>query len=81
MRRDSPRVAAVETHATASAAVPAGLRAFPIPANTYAVFTWQGHISEFPAFVSTVWSRHLPAAHLDPIAAPDSSFTISVSIA
>ncbi len=51
--------------------IPPGMEALSIPANAYAVFTWNGHISAFADFITAVWAHHLPAAHLDPIRAPD----------
>ena len=62
-------VAAVEVEGIEH--IPPGMQALSIPANSYAVFTWNGHISGFPDFITAVWAHHLPAAHLDPIRAPD----------
>ncbi|WP_179379921.1 AraC family transcriptional regulator [Jannaschia marina] len=48
-----------------------GLDAVDLPAARYAVFTHDGHISDLPRTVYTIWNRSLPDHGLDPAGTPD----------
>ena len=48
-----------------------GMDFVDIPANRYAVFTHNGHISDFSKTVYTIWNKSLPDAGLEPVKAPD----------
>ncbi len=48
-----------------------GMDFVDIPANRYAVFTHNGHISDFSKTVYTIWNKSLPDAGLEPVRAPD----------
>lgn len=54
-----------------SSAVPDGMQAFDIPANTYAMFTHRGHISDLSKTLYTIWNKMLPDAELEPKEGPD----------
>lgn len=48
-----------------------GMDFVDIPANRYAVFTHNGHVSDLPRTVYTIWNKSLPDAGLQPASAPD----------
>ena len=48
-----------------------GMDFVDIPANRYAVFVHNGHISDFSKTVYTIWNKSLPDAGLEPVKAPD----------
>lgn len=50
---------------------PPGFEKLDIAPARYAVFTHDGHISEFPKMVHTVWDKALSDAGLEPASAPD----------
>lgn len=52
-------------------AVPPGLTALTVPANTYAVLTHAGHIARLPDTVKQIWGQWLPASPYTHVAAPD----------
>ncbi len=49
----------------ASGEAPAGMETRTIPAGDYAVFTHEGHITDFPKTVYTIWNKSLPDAGLN----------------
>ena len=50
---------------------PQGMERLDIPAGRYAVFTHDGHISNFPKTVYTIWNKALAEAKLCPAGTPD----------
>lgn len=48
----------------ADAPVPTGMDAFDVPEQKYAKFTFDGHISGFPAFIDDVWCKAMPESGL-----------------
>lgn len=59
-------VAGVEAKGTSQ-----GMDCVDIPAQQYAVFSHQGHVSDLPTTVYTVWNKYLPDAGLEAVKAPD----------
>ena len=53
------------------ATTPQGMERLDIPAARYAVFTHDGHISDFPKTVYTIWNKALAEAKLCPAGTPD----------
>lgn len=50
---------------------PKGMQAVDIPKHRYAVFTHNGHISDLPKTIYTIWNKALPDAELEPALAPE----------
>ncbi|MEM7212409.1 MAG: AraC family transcriptional regulator [Pseudomonadota bacterium] len=50
---------------------PEGMETLDLAETNYAVFSHQGHISDFPKAVYTVWNKALPDAGLTPSGLPD----------
>ena len=48
-----------------------GMDHVDIPAGRYAVFTHNGHVSDLPRTVYTIWNKSLPDLGLEPAKAPD----------
>ena len=48
-----------------------GMDYVDIPAGRYAVFTHNGHISDLPKTVYTIWNKSLPDLGMEPAKAPD----------
>lgn len=53
------------------ASVPADMERVDVPENTYAVFTFNGHIGDISNWVHSVWNKALPDAGLEPKMDPD----------
>lgn len=48
-----------------------GMDFIEIPANRYAVFIHNGHVSDLPKTVYTIWNKSLPDCDLHPSEGPD----------
>lgn len=53
------------------APIPADMQRVEVPENTYAVFTFNGHIAGISNWVHSVWNKALPDAGLEPKMDPD----------
>jgi AraC family transcriptional regulator len=51
--------------------VPDGMVGFTVPANTYAVFTHDGHVSKIGQTCDAIWGQWLPNSNLEPAMAPE----------